>query len=113
MADLMSAAIGGLIVFIIRDHLVRRLAQLWEKHAIPRSGAEMEGLIERTRDTIHEKLDDLHGKIEIMQEELGNGFLQDLHDKIDMMEARLLGEEPRIAPAVSPPPPEDGEPPPL
>lgn len=88
-ADLISAAIGGLVVFIIRDHLIRRFLRLWEKHSLPSTGADMSSLIEHARESIHEKLDDLHGKVTSMQEEFGNGFLQGLQDKIEMMESKL------------------------
>lgn len=78
IADLISAAIGGLLVFIARDHVMRLVHRWWRKHAGPALGAE-----------VHVKIGEVHELLKELRAHIGNGFLDDVHLKLDEMEDKF------------------------
>jgi hypothetical protein len=77
-ADLISACIGGLVVFLVRDHAMRALIRWWHKHAGPSTVSQ-----------VHEKVSEVHELVTQLREHLGNGYLDDVHAKLDNMESKF------------------------
>jgi hypothetical protein len=88
-ADLISAGIGGLIVFIWRDHVMRLIVRWWRKHAPAHPMTEAMHAMEDMRDVLHDKLIQVHVQLNELQAHLGNGYLDDVHTKLDEMEQKF------------------------